>query len=219
MLHSHILVPEFSYILGQSPRKRITMHWNVVPTIFHAHHKCNHGWKTVRTTLWSFIVLQLRGQGPETLEIYGTYLSHCCSTFNDFSPRLGNNNTLQCSSDWFPRMVMYSLFMENCWNKISMQSCLSIVGKLFYNVWKIHETRIWEFNIYKIILFVNCILAPVGSNWNQNKFCISRYAFCSLELLQSPKKANQAFIYFNPKATERLIKGQNNFGIPFLSEV
>ena len=53
------------------------------------------------------------------------------SMFHDFSPQLEHNNIIQCSSDSFPRMVMYILFVENFHNLILMHSCLPILGILF----------------------------------------------------------------------------------------
>ena len=51
--------------------------------------------------------------------------------FMTFSPQLETNNTLQCSSDSFPRMVTYILCVENCQNYIWTHSCLPIAGRLF----------------------------------------------------------------------------------------
>ena len=64
-----------------------------------------------------------------------------------FSPRLEINVALQCSSDSFPHMVMYILCVKNYQNYISEHSCLPIVGRLFYNVRKLHGPRISEGNI------------------------------------------------------------------------
>ena len=50
--------------------------------------------------------------------------------FMTFSPRLETNDTLQCSSDSFPRMVTYILCVDNCQNYILMHS-LPIAGRLF----------------------------------------------------------------------------------------
>ena len=49
-----------------------------------------------------------------------------------FSLRLENNVKLQCecSSDNFPCLVTYILYMENCWNCILMHTCLPIAGRL-----------------------------------------------------------------------------------------
>ena len=53
------------------------------------------------------------------------------STFYDFSPRLENKDTVQISSDSFPRLVTYILCVENCRNYILMHSCLPSAGRLF----------------------------------------------------------------------------------------
>ena len=68
--------------------------------------------------------------------------------FMTFSLPLETNDALQCSSDSFSRMVIYILCVENCQNYISTHSCLSIEGRLFYNVRKFHGLRISECNIY-----------------------------------------------------------------------
>ena len=47
------------------------MHRNVVPKIFHTQHICHHAWKTVGITPKCFVVLQLRGEGPETRKTLG----------------------------------------------------------------------------------------------------------------------------------------------------
>ena len=49
------------------------------------------------------------------------------------SPRLENNNALQCSSDSLPCMVIYILCVENCWNYILTHSCLH--SKVFSTIW------------------------------------------------------------------------------------
>ena len=67
--------------------------------------------------------------------------------FMTFSPWLETNVALQCSSDSFSHMLIYILCLENCQNYISMHSCLPIVGRLFYNMRKLHWSRIWEFNL------------------------------------------------------------------------
>ena len=67
--------------------------------------------------------------------------------FMTFSPRLETNNTLQCSSDSFPRLGTYILCVENLQNYISTHSCLPIAGRLFQNVRKFHGPRISEYNI------------------------------------------------------------------------
>ena len=54
--------------------------------------------------------------------------------FMTFSPRLETNVALQSSSDSFPHMVIYILFVDNCQTYISTHCCLPIAGRLFYNV-------------------------------------------------------------------------------------
>ena len=54
--------------------------------------------------------------------------------FMTFSQQLETNYALQCSSDSFPRMVIYILFVENCQNYILTHSCLPIAGRMFYYV-------------------------------------------------------------------------------------
>ena len=59
---------------------------------------------------------------------YNTDLSHSFfpPLFLTFVPQFETNDTLQCSSDSFPRMVTYILCVENCQNTILMHSCLPI---------------------------------------------------------------------------------------------
>ena len=65
-------------------------------------------------------------------------MGHICPTvflhFMTFSPRLETNVALQCSSDSFPRMVMYMLCVEYYQSYISTHICRPIAGRLFYNV-------------------------------------------------------------------------------------
>ena len=103
------------YVLARSPCEwRTTMHWSVVPIIFNTQHICYHAWKTVRNTLWGFVVLKFWREVT-------------------FSPQLENNDTLQCTSHSFPCMVTYNLCVENGQSYISMNSCLPIAGKLSKN--------------------------------------------------------------------------------------
>ena len=61
-----------SYILQLSLRDRkTTMHQNVVPKMFHTQNLRHHQWKTVRTTLQSLVVLQLRGEVMKSRKIMG----------------------------------------------------------------------------------------------------------------------------------------------------
>ena len=81
---------KFSHILEQSPRDwEITMHQNIVLTIFHTQNICHHAWKTVRTTLQCIVGLQSRGEGPEMEKNYGTNLSHSFPRFFNLLPRIG----------------------------------------------------------------------------------------------------------------------------------
>ena len=58
---------KFVYVLGQSPRNwKTTMHQNAVLTIFHTQNICHHVCKIFKTRLQCIVVLQLRGEGPES---------------------------------------------------------------------------------------------------------------------------------------------------------
>ena len=65
----------------------------------------------------------------------------CSTVFMTFFPQLETNDALLCSSDSFPCMVMYILCVKNCPNYIWTHSCLTIAGRLFYNVTQFHWPR------------------------------------------------------------------------------
>ena len=103
---------------------------SVAITVFHIKKNvCHHLWKTLRTTLLCFIVLQSRQEGLKSRENYETDLSHSFSLFNDLLPRIGDQ---QCIALYC--IVMYILCVENCQNHILTDSCLPIAERLFYNV-------------------------------------------------------------------------------------
>ena len=90
-------------------------------------------------------------------EIWPTVFLH----FMIFSLRLETNDTLQCSSDSLPHMVINILFVENCQNYILTHRCLPIAGSLFYNVRKLHGPRIRESNILFNLRFL------IKAHWYQ----------------------------------------------------
>ena len=99
---------KFSYILEQSPRDwEITMHQNLVLTIFHT-----KIYVTMRGKLSEphFDVLLFSNPGDKVQKARKT-MGQICTTvliiFMTFSPRLETNDTLQFSSESFPRMVTY----------------------------------------------------------------------------------------------------------------
>ena len=59
----------------------------------------------------------------------------------------GNFLVMQCSSGSFSHMVIYILCVENCQNYIWVHRCLPILGRLLYNVRKLHRPRTWECNL------------------------------------------------------------------------
>ena len=64
--------------------------------------------------------------------------------FHAFSPVLENNETSKCGSESFPRIWHIFCVWKNCPSYLLTHSCLPIVGRLFYNLRKIHGPRIWE---------------------------------------------------------------------------
>ena len=83
---------------------------------------------------------QIAGRSRKTI---GKMCSVVFLVFQTFSPQLENNNTLQWSFDNFTCMVTYILCIENCWNYTLMHSFLPLAGRLSYNIYKFHDTRIW----------------------------------------------------------------------------
>ena len=88
--------------------------------------------------------------------------------FMTFFQQLETSDALQCSSDSFPRMVIYILCVENCQNYILTHSCLPIAGRLFCNVRKFHGLRISECNTV-----IKNFLNPKG---HQNRHWFKSYS-------------------------------------------
>ena len=120
---------KFCHIIEQSPCDwESTVCQNVALTVFHTQNISHHAWKTLRITLWCFAVLQSRGKGLKSKENYGRDFSPSVSPFHDILPRLETKAALQCSSDIFPRMLIYIFCVENCQNYILTHSCLPLQG-------------------------------------------------------------------------------------------
>ena len=49
------------------------LHWNVVPKKFRYDHISQGVWEVVKTTYQCIVVLQLRGEGPESRESMGHF--------------------------------------------------------------------------------------------------------------------------------------------------
>ena len=103
------------------------------------------GDKTVRTTFWCIIVLQLRGEGPEKAHNYGTDSG---KIFRTFSPQLENNDTVRYSSDSFAHTLRYVVNVENCQNYIEMYQYPPITGIRSWIALKLGGLRISRCNIY-----------------------------------------------------------------------
>ena len=81
-------------ILEQSPRDwETTALQNVVLTVFHTQNICQDAWKTLRTTLLYFVLLQSRGEGLKSKVDYGTDFPIVFLAFLTFSPGLEKNKT------------------------------------------------------------------------------------------------------------------------------
>ena len=76
------------HIIKHSPENwETTVGQNVDLRVFHTQNICHHTWKTLRITLWCFVVLQSRGKGLKSKENYETDLSHSFFSISWPSPR------------------------------------------------------------------------------------------------------------------------------------
>ena len=175
---------------------------NVAPTVFHTQNIRLHEWKTLRTTLWCFVVLQLLGEGLKSKEnCHTVYLN-----FMTFTSQLETNDALQCSSDNFPHIVIYVLCVENCQNYILTHSGLLIVGRPFYNVRKFHAPRISECNISFL---------PIFKVWIQYAKFPDRLAGCFAVTKKNyvcyGKKLKKAMIWCKMKLNDLIKHVRNDF--------
>ena len=108
---------------------------------------CHYAWKTLKTTLWCFIVLQSQGEGLKSKENYGTDLSH--SFFFSIS--------WPSPYDWRTMMhfsVVLTVFntwwcIFCVWIHISTTLQRIVVNQSWgyrFNVKTLHGPRIWECN-------------------------------------------------------------------------
>jgi hypothetical protein len=67
-------------------------------------------------------------QGPKMCKNKGTNLSRNLTRNQILSPRLEDTSTLEWTSDSFPGILIYMLFLENCWNSTPMCGFFSNPG-------------------------------------------------------------------------------------------
>ena len=83
------------------------------------------------------VILQSRGQAPDSCWKYGTDLSRSSSSFLDLAPGFENIHTFKCWSGIFPTILTYTIMLENCQNNISVYGCSPIQGTTFYSCWNL----------------------------------------------------------------------------------
>ena len=95
---------KFSHIIEQAPLEK-TVCQNVALTVFHTQNICHHVWKTLRNTLWCFVVLQSWGEVLISKENYGTNLSHNFFPSHDILLAIGDQ---QCIAMYFWQFSTHS---------------------------------------------------------------------------------------------------------------
>ena len=95
-------------------------------------HICQDCWKNTRSTFECMVILQSRGQGPDSCWKYGTDLSR---SFWILSPGFENIHTFKCWSGIFPTILTYMIMLKNCKNNITVYGCSPIQGTAYYSCW------------------------------------------------------------------------------------
>ena len=121
---------KFFHIIEQFPGYwETTVCQNEILTVFHTQNICHHVWKTLRTILWGFFVLQFRGEGLKSKENYGIDFSHSFSPFNDLFSTIGDqHSTMHCNGvmtvfhTWVYIFWVWKTFRTKCWRIVVSQS-------------------------------------------------------------------------------------------------
>ena len=94
--------------------------------------------------IWMSCCSPIQGTIYIFLLTHGTDLSQFFTQFRTLVLGLQNNGTLECISDSFPGTLTYFLFLEKCWNSISMSSFSPFHVTNLWLVLNFNGTRVWE---------------------------------------------------------------------------
>ena len=126
---------------------RTTIHWNIVLTIFPHNHICQDCWKNTRSTFVCMVILQSRGQGPDSCWKYGTDLSRSSPSFLDLVPWLWEWPYIQMLVWYFSNNLDVYDYVGKLPKQHFSVWFFTDPGATFYSCWNLMKpgSQIWTY--------------------------------------------------------------------------
>ena len=128
---------------------RTTIHLNVVLAIFQHNNICQDCWKNTMSTFECMVILQSRGQGPDSCWKYGTGLSRCSQSFLDLVPWICEYPYIQMLIWYFSNNLDIYYYVRKLPKQNFSVWLFSNPGDTILFLLKFNEARISEWNLCK----------------------------------------------------------------------